>query len=137
MPSATIRESLSPLSWWSTGFQRAAAIRPSLLYNSLRYHQSNGDLVIVDIQGVMEAGRYLLTDPAAHSKERLQYGNLDHGVAGMQKFFSTHECTSLCRDWKKPKIPTHIKSATQKRQEDYEEDEEEEFNPWNHKKKRR
>ena len=69
------------------------------------YDATDGKYLIVDMQGVMEATRYGLTDPAIHTTKAEQYGELDHGKRGIFNFFATHECTGLCRGLKAPKIP--------------------------------
>lgn len=38
----------------------------------------------------------ILTDPAIHSTMPGFYGFTDHGEAGINKFFKTHQCGNLC-----------------------------------------
>ena len=63
-----------------------------------------------DLQGALNEGCppiYELTDPAIHyasSRGRTNvYGRSDQGLAGIHKFFSTHQCFRLCslleRQW--------------------------------------
>lgn len=98
------------------------------------YHKSKGNLLIVDIQGVMTAGSYLLTDPSLHSKKQCQYGDLDHGMNGIYNFFTTHECTGICRRFNQPRIPGNIleqrKRIIEDKQDDF--DRAGQGNAWSH-----
>eukprot|EP00667_Euglena_gracilis_P006074 EG_transcript_6123 len=61
-------------------------------FSHFTYFYSQGKFIIVDIQGVGD--RY--TDPQLHS-QRQRYGPGDLGMVGMQLFFNTHLCNSICR----------------------------------------
>lgn len=57
---------------------------------------SGGKLLVCDIQGVGD----LYTDPQIHSNaghNNFLYGRGDMGMEGIQQFFHTHRCNSLCR----------------------------------------
>ena len=62
---------------------------------------TGGKLILVDLEGVVtgeEGGRstILLTDPAIHCVHLDRYGDLNRGTDGMESFFETHECNSVC-----------------------------------------
>jgi hypothetical protein len=59
------------------------------------YQYTQGSSLVCDLQGVLSSS-FQLTDPAIHSKKR-KFGLTDHGPAGQDKFFRTHECNPLCR----------------------------------------
>eukprot|EP00670_Eutreptiella_braarudii_P000169 CAMPEP_0174301330 /NCGR_PEP_ID=MMETSP0809-20121228/58988_1 /TAXON_ID=73025 ORGANISM="Eutreptiella gymnastica-like, Strain CCMP1594" /NCGR_SAMPLE_ID=MMETSP0809 /ASSEMBLY_ACC=CAM_ASM_000658 /LENGTH=422 /DNA_ID=CAMNT_0015407069 /DNA_START=23 /DNA_END=1291 /DNA_ORIENTATION=+ len=61
-------------------------------FSHFTYVHSKGKLIVVDIQGVGD--RY--TDPQLHSLKQ-QYGPADLGHRGMQLFFKTHTCNSICK----------------------------------------
>ena len=56
-------------------------------------------------QGWKVGSNYVLTDPAIHCTELVrsgpnvgaQFGNTNLGQEGMNQFFATHECNSVCR----------------------------------------
>lgn len=75
------------------------------------WHVSNGELQVVDIQGVWDPAKeqYLLFDPAIHTRSlasRLRFGRTNLGTSGMQQFFSTHVCSLLCQHLKLKRHPT-------------------------------
>lgn len=49
------------------------------------------------LQGVKTGRKYILTDPAIHSSERL-FGPTDLGVVGMEMVLGNHTCNVLCRE---------------------------------------
>ena len=80
-------------------------------YSHFTYHDSQGDLMVVDIQGAVQRGvdhnrNYMLTDPQIHSMMSEQivdegqqlYGGGDRGEEGMNDFFKGHKCSQLCKD---------------------------------------
>eukprot|EP01010_Urceolus_cornutus_P004597 NODE_735_length_1384_cov_395.483146_g556_i0.p1 GENE.NODE_735_length_1384_cov_395.483146_g556_i0~~NODE_735_length_1384_cov_395.483146_g556_i0.p1 ORF type:complete len:285 (-),score=57.62 NODE_735_length_1384_cov_395.483146_g556_i0:529-1317(-) len=64
-------------------------------FSHFTYCLSSGKLLVCDIQGVGE----MFTDPQIHSNEPngvFRFGQGDMGLDGIQKFFNTHQCNSLC-----------------------------------------
>lgn len=67
------------------------------------------DILVCDLQGVLNTDRwpsvYELTDPVIHHRSSTatekKYGKTDLGLAGMEKFFASHQCTPLCDHIKK------------------------------------
>ena len=57
-----------------------------------------GRMVVTDLQGKFENGKYYFTDPAIQSLEQ-SYGNSDLGAQGIIKFLLFHKCTSICKKW--------------------------------------
>ncbi|GMH77310.1 hypothetical protein TrST_g10561 [Triparma strigata] len=77
------------------------------------YHHSNGNFIIVDIQGVRKETLYELTDPAIHTAGKGGlFGELDLGDVGIDAFFMTHECNGLCRDLPRPDAHINSKSTS-------------------------
>eukprot|EP00929_Paragymnodinium_shiwhaense_P105675 TRINITY_DN70730_c0_g1_i1.p1 TRINITY_DN70730_c0_g1~~TRINITY_DN70730_c0_g1_i1.p1 ORF type:complete len:934 (+),score=154.36 TRINITY_DN70730_c0_g1_i1:71-2872(+) len=60
-------------------------------FSHFTFQQSEGDLLVADIQGVQNT----LTDPQIHSRDdRFGCGNL--GMDGIDKFFMVHRCNHIC-----------------------------------------
>ena len=59
------------------------------------YHHTGGQFLLCDLQGNVDATRYLLTDPAVHSYDG-DYGPTDGGLEAMKSFFSRHACNRFC-----------------------------------------
>ena len=66
-------------------------------FSHFTYTHSRGNLMVVDLQGVVTGSEYILTDPAVHAKERDGLGRTNRGEAGMQAFWESHKCTFACR----------------------------------------
>lgn len=68
-------------------------------FSHFTYEFSRQRLLVCDIQGVMESGRYCLTDPAIHTvnPEKVLPDDTNWGLTGMAAFFKTHECNSYCK----------------------------------------
>ena len=65
--------------------------------------KSGKTLLICDLQGFKEdaRNRIVLTDPAIHSNgEGGRYGAMDCGLKGVQMFFNTHVCSTICSQMK-------------------------------------
>ena len=66
---------------------------------------TNKRLLVCDLQGVFNTGTtppvIELTDPAIHyasaKGRRMVYGRTDKGKSGMNAFFKTHHCNSICK----------------------------------------
>lgn len=56
---------------------------------------SKGSIMLVDLQGVVDKGTILLTDPQVLSKTR-RYGRGDLGYEGFSLFFEHHHCGPTC-----------------------------------------
>lgn len=68
---------------------------------------TNGDKLICDLQGVRSSKGWLLTDPAAHSKNGQGiHGCTDCGPDGIEAFFHRHTCNRLCRHLRRPRLTT-------------------------------
>ncbi|XP_038062556.1 uncharacterized protein LOC119733047 [Patiria miniata] len=86
-------------------------------FSHFTYAESNGEILVTDLQGVYNGKNYIFTDPAVHSMEKHgqkfgHYGPTDLGMFGVVKFFQNHECNRLCRELLKPdmsKIPDYLK----------------------------
>jgi len=63
-------------------------------FSHFTYEASNGEEMVVDIQG---SGN-LYTDPQIHSQMRGKYGQGDLGADGMTTFFNTHICSQMCKE---------------------------------------
>ncbi|CAG0900528.1 unnamed protein product, partial [Darwinula stevensoni] len=59
------------------------------------YDHTKHYLMVVDLQGILDKERYVLTDPAIHCKE-LRFGSTNLGKVGMVTFFEAHECNKVC-----------------------------------------
>jgi Alpha-kinase family len=73
-------------------------------FTHFTYLYTNKKVMVCDLQGVYDADAvpptFELSDPAIHyaSKRReMVFGRTDKGRKGMQLFFNTHRCTSVCK----------------------------------------
>eukprot|EP00667_Euglena_gracilis_P007168 EG_transcript_7226 len=64
-------------------------------FSHFTYHFTRGQLLVCDIQGVGD----MYTDPQIHSNKKGGgvWGEGDLGAEGMERFFATHQCSSLCQ----------------------------------------
>lgn len=64
------------------------------------YHRTGGELMIVDCQGVYNAGdsSFVLTDPAVHCQDILRFGGTNLGKEGFKRFFKSHKCNAYCAE---------------------------------------
>ncbi|XP_022097544.1 alpha-protein kinase 1-like isoform X4 [Acanthaster planci] len=91
----------------NTGYVNPDHPAPTLAaFSHFTYHQSNGEFLVSDLQGVYNKRGYSLTDPAIQNGglELNVYGPTDLGKYGIVKFFQTHDCNDWCKRLKKPKI---------------------------------
>ena len=64
---------------------------------------TKGELLVCDLQGVVGDFGWRFTDPAIHcAAGRRRFGATDLGPRGINAFFSTHACNSMCEKWGKP-----------------------------------
>ncbi|KAG2485289.1 hypothetical protein HYH03_015964 [Edaphochlamys debaryana] len=61
------------------------------------HHVSGGLVMVTDLQGVLSGDRFLLTDPALHCIDLNRFTDTNLGSHGIELFFRTHECNSICR----------------------------------------
>jgi len=62
-------------------------------FSHFTYVASNGEHLVTDIQGVGD----MYTDPQIHSWDGQGFGDGNYGRYGIEKFFSTHYCNSMCQ----------------------------------------
>ena len=88
----------------NTGWQAAGEWSNALQSLShYSYHHSQGDLVLCDLQGAIEDGCVVLTDPVLNSKDT-RFGPTDLGQKGIESFFHHHVCSKWCDPaWAKPR----------------------------------
>jgi len=67
-------------------------------FSHFSWEASNGQLLIVDIQGVAN----FYTDPQIHSQDGQSFGQGNLGMKGIESFLSTHTCNSICRSLRLP-----------------------------------
>jgi len=75
-------------------------------FSHFTHYFSQGTLVVVDIQGITdEDGNDHYTDPQIHTRPGLpSFGKADLRAEGIQKFFETHECNSICHALGLPRV---------------------------------
>ena len=66
------------------------------------YVITEGYLIVVDLQGIEENNQFILTDPSINCIEP-QFGRTNMGDTGIDQFFKTHRCGSVCEAMKLPK----------------------------------
>lgn len=81
-------------------------VRAMAAFTHFTYHQSNGRLIVCDLQGRYRSdrrrSRFELTDPAICSVSR-SYGPTDLGSRGIESFFANHSVNEFCESyWRKP-----------------------------------
>ncbi|XP_022097593.1 alpha-protein kinase vwkA-like [Acanthaster planci] len=83
-------------------------------FSHFTFHESRGQVLVCDLQGVRRERSYTFTDPAIHSwvdHDLGFYGPTDLGVFGMIKFFQNHHCNHICRGFLTPdlsKVPRDV-----------------------------
>lgn len=65
------------------------------------YVESNGDLVLSNIEGVESDTNMKLSAATIHSRNRT-FGSRDQGVQGILNVFRNHECNNTCKTWPTP-----------------------------------
>lgn len=65
-------------------------------FSHFSYHESQGQLLVVDVQGIYSEGSLTLSDPQVLSAD-CSFGAGDLGQEGMARFFASHRCNGLCR----------------------------------------
>eukprot|EP01012_Entosiphon_sulcatum_P009073 TRINITY_DN15018_c0_g1_i1.p1 TRINITY_DN15018_c0_g1~~TRINITY_DN15018_c0_g1_i1.p1 ORF type:complete len:484 (+),score=103.96 TRINITY_DN15018_c0_g1_i1:411-1862(+) len=62
-------------------------------FSHFTHWHSNGRFIVVDVQGVGD--KY--TDPQVHSKDGEGFGKGNVGQEGIDEFFKSHKCNSICK----------------------------------------
>ncbi|KAH3852725.1 hypothetical protein DPMN_095239 [Dreissena polymorpha] len=82
-----------------SGIKREIAVLAAFAH--FTYHESGGEFVVCNLQGVEDQCVYTLTNPVIHSKDGT-YGDTDLGSDGIDAFFHHHVCTVLCSNLARP-----------------------------------
>ena len=71
-------------------------------FSHYTWQKSGKRLIVCDLQGVVTESGILLTDPSIHScnEELLRYGATNLGSKGIETFFATHTCNTVCKEMK-------------------------------------
>ncbi|XP_038062815.1 alpha-protein kinase 1-like [Patiria miniata] len=98
----------------NSGYSERADIATPAAFSHLTYHESNGQALVCDLQGVRSSSGYKFTDPAVNSSGTQLgfYGPTDLGKFGIVKFFKNHRCNDMCRRLRKPRITNVSLSAS-------------------------
>jgi len=91
-------------------------------FSHFSYEYSTGKLIVTELQGTKQQGRYYLTDPAVHYVHQADdaFGKANHGQSGIAEFFKSHSCNRICRGLKltpqrfqplDPSSPLHLSSV--------------------------
>ena len=81
------------------GFVNKADSEPLLdAFSHWTYMITGRSLIVVDLQGVKEGNKFVLTDPAIHTIKGNKFGDCNHSMTGIKSFFHTHICNSICKD---------------------------------------
>lgn len=85
----------------NTGFVRDASLGIHSFCH-WTYHDSNGQQLLCDVQGVQLPDKYVITDPCVMSLNRGAFGMTDCGELYMKEWMRDHKCNDFCRPgWKK------------------------------------
>jgi hypothetical protein len=87
---------------WGGSAGRPAVSEVPQAFSHFTYEVTGGKKLVCDMQGVWNSSDgYVLTDPVIHrvskSGRRHLNGATDKGIDGVEKFFETHRCGTLCR----------------------------------------
>eukprot|EP01133_Synstelium_polycarpum_P016898 gene16898-20094_t len=74
------------------GFKNDCDRNTPQAFSHFSYEDSGCQLIVVDIQGVGD----VYTDPQIHSSDGQGFGKGNLGIEGIKRFFSTHQCNSIC-----------------------------------------
>ena len=64
-------------------------------FSHFTYVKTRGNLMVVDLQGIVDNGSFILTDPQVLSRKKM-FGRGDLGVEGFHLFFDKHRCGETC-----------------------------------------
>jgi hypothetical protein len=80
------------------GYVREESGHTAQAFSHFTHHFSKGEMIVVDVQGFVAGDRYVLTDPAIHTTKPCgHFGTTNLGRDGVEKFFVSHACNSVCR----------------------------------------
>lgn len=69
-------------------------------FSHYTYHITNGYLLVIDLQGIVRDTKIIISDPAVHCHKNLtRFGKTNFGEIGINKFFETHTCNEICKDF--------------------------------------
>ena len=70
-------------------------------FSHFTYIYTQRDMLVCDLQGELKIvggfPTFELTDPCIHCVNRRRFGRTDHGMNGVNTFFQTHHCNSVCK----------------------------------------
>jgi len=96
---------------WDKFNDNAGGVLPTPPHNNLpqalshfSYEYFSKRIILVDVQGTYDRNHYEFTDPAFHSVDTA-FGPTDLGGSGIDEFFKTHTCGSMCQALRLPKHP--------------------------------
>lgn len=81
-----------------TIFQESEFLNTFVHYS---YVESNGDLVLCNIEGVEADKNVKLSTAMIHSRNRT-FGSRDQGEQGILNVFKNHKCNNTCKNWPTP-----------------------------------
>eukprot|EP01012_Entosiphon_sulcatum_P010089 TRINITY_DN15833_c0_g1_i1.p1 TRINITY_DN15833_c0_g1~~TRINITY_DN15833_c0_g1_i1.p1 ORF type:complete len:1179 (-),score=193.52 TRINITY_DN15833_c0_g1_i1:7-3516(-) len=82
------------------GFVAAVERNTPQAFSHFTFHHTAGMYLVIDIQGVGD----IYTDPQIHSYDGSGFGLGNSGQEGIEKFFATHRCNSICKFLRLPEV---------------------------------
>ncbi|XP_045192626.2 alpha-protein kinase 1-like [Mercenaria mercenaria] len=67
-------------------------------FSHFTWCQSEGRILVSNLQGVKTSNAYHFTGPVIHSED-MTYGTSDLGQKGIKGFFKLHQCNRICKNW--------------------------------------
>ena len=114
----------TPFSKWMNNSDYACGIDDSEYSATLEafshwtYQETDGYLMVTDLQGIRAGDRFILSDPAIHCTDASRFGETNLGEDGFRMRFSKHKCNSICKalDLKRhpaqrSEVPTVVKGT--------------------------
>jgi len=83
-------------------------------FSHFTFEYSLGTMLVVDVKGVFDEDRLVITGPAIHSMLfRDRFGATNHAKVGILRFFQTHKCNYYCKKLKllNPKLIESLSSS--------------------------
>ena len=62
------------------------------------HEYTKGQMIVVDLQGEKKSKKFFLTDPVIHSSTGNLFGHNNSRLKGINRFFKTHICNSICKE---------------------------------------
>jgi hypothetical protein len=76
-------------------------------FSHFSFHVCDGLLMVLDLQGVVTDGNFVLSDPAVQTADRGSFSNPTNvGEVAMRKFFKAHRCNDFCKALRLPPMAT-------------------------------